>query len=182
MLAVRDWQFGEGHMIMRLFMIGAIAALALTVARPALAGDDPAFITFHAGGYDVNDDRTAGQFNLEYRSSWDEWYVKPFAGVMATTDAAAYAYGGFLLDVYFGRRIVFTPNVAVGLYADGDGKELGNTVEFRSGVELAYRLDSRARLGVAFHHISNASLSDNNPGTETLTLTFSLPLDNLFVD
>ncbi|MBT5810587.1 MAG: acyloxyacyl hydrolase, partial [Rhodospirillaceae bacterium] len=63
-----------------------------------------------------------------------------------------------------------------------DGKDLGNTVEFRSGVELAYRLDDRARLGVAFHHISNASLSDNNPGTETLTLTFSLPLDNLFVD
>jgi lipid A 3-O-deacylase len=148
----------------------------------ARAGDDPAFITFHAGGYDVNDNETAGQFNIEYRSAWDDWYVKPFGGFMATTDAAFYGYGGFLLDVYFGKRIVFTPNVAVGLYADGDGKDLGSTIEFRSGVELAYRFDNRARLGVGLHHISNAHISDKNPGTETLTLILSLPLNSVFGD
>ncbi|MFT6580245.1 MAG: hypothetical protein ACJAU6_000672 [Alphaproteobacteria bacterium] len=158
------------------------AAMVIALSGTARAGDDPSFITFHGGGYDVNDNETAGQFNMEFRSSWDEYYLKPFAGVMATTDAAAYIYGGFLLDVYFGPRIVFTPNVAVGLYHDGDGKDLGNLVEFRSGVELAYRFDNRTRVGVAFHHISNASLSDNNPGTETLTLTLSLPLDDLFTD
>ena len=101
---------------------------------------------------------------------------------MATTDAAIYGYAGLMLDIYFGRRIVFTPNVAVGLYSDGGGKDLGSVIEFRSGVELAYRFDSRARLGVAFHHISNASIEDINPGTETLTLVLSLPLDNLFGD
>ncbi|MBL4719651.1 MAG: acyloxyacyl hydrolase [Alphaproteobacteria bacterium] len=159
-----------------------IAGMTLGAAASALAGDDPTFITFHGGGYDVNDNETAGQFNMEYRSGWDEYYVKPFVGVMATTEAAAYLYGGFMLDIYFGPRIVFTPNVAVGLYYDGDGKELGSVIEFRSGVELAYRFDDRTRLGVAFHHISNASLSDNNPGTETLTLTLSLPLTNLFAD
>ncbi len=156
--------------------------LALGWGGAAYADDDPAFVTFHAGGYDVNDDETAGQFNLEFRSDWDDWYVKPFAGIMATTDAAYYGYGGFLLDIYFGNRIVFTPNVAVGLYADGDGKDLGSTIEFRSGVELAYRFDNRARLGLAFHHISNAHISENNPGTETLTLTFSLPLHNVFAE
>ena len=160
----------------------AAAALALLVGARANAGDDPSFIAFHVGGYDVNDNETAGQLNIEYRSGWDEWYVKPFGGVMATTDAAIYGYAGFMLDIYFGRRIVFTPNVAVGLYSDGDGKDLGSVIEFRSGVELAYRFDSRARLGVAFHHISNASIEDINPGTETLTLVLSLPLDNLFGD
>ncbi len=160
----------------------AAAALALLVGARANAGDDPSFIAFHVGGYDVNDNETAGQLNIEYRSGWDEWYVKPFGGVMATTDAAIYGYAGLMLDIYFGRRIVFTPNVAVGLYSDGDGKDLGSVIEFRSGVELAYRFDSRARLGVAFHHISNASIEDINPGTETLTLVLSLPLDNLFGD
>ncbi len=164
--------------------ISVVAAILLALAArgAAAAGDEPSFITFHAGGYDVNDDETAGQFNLEYRSSWDDWYVKPFGGVMSTTDAAFYGYAGFLLDIFFGNRIVFTPNVAVGLYTDGDGKDLGSVVEFRSGVELAYRFDNRARLGVAFHHISNASISDNNPGTETLTLVFSLPLNDLIPD
>jgi hypothetical protein len=160
----------------------SIAVLVLIAGAPAYAGDDPSFIAFHGGGYDVNDNETAGQFNLEYRSGWDDWYVKPFGGVMATTDAALYGYAGFMLDIYFGRRIVFTPNVAVGLYSDGDGKDLGSVIEFRSGVELAYRFDNRARLGVAFHHISNASIDDVNPGTETLTLVLSLPLSNLFSD
>ncbi|NKB59454.1 MAG: acyloxyacyl hydrolase [Alphaproteobacteria bacterium] len=160
----------------------ATLVLALLVGTRAYAGEDPSFIAFHAGAYDVNDNETAGQFNLEYRSSWDDWYVKPFAGVMATTDAAIYGYGGFMLDIYLGRRFVFTPNVAVGFYSDGDGKDLGSVIEFRSGVELAYRFDNRARLGVAFHHISNASIGDSNPGTETLTLVFSLPLNDLFSD
>lgn len=160
----------------------ASLAVTLSIGARAYAGDDPSFVAFHAGGYDVNDNETAGQFNLEYRSSWDDWYLKPFAGVMATTDAALYGYGGFMLDIYLGRRIVFTPNVAVGLYSDGDGKDLGSIIEFRSGVELAYRFDNRARLGVAFHHISNAGIDDVNPGTETLTLVFSLPLNDLFSD
>lgn len=156
--------------------------LVLGWGGAAIADDDPAFVTFHAGIYDVNDDETAGQFNLEFRSDWDDWYVKPFGGIMATTEAAYYGYGGFLLDIYFGNRIVFTPNVAVGLYSDGDGKDLGSAIEFRSGVELAYRFDNRARLGVAFHHISNAGISDRNPGTETLTLTLSLPVSTVFPD
>lgn len=161
----------------------ALAVLfALTAGGQARAGDDPPFIAFHVGGYDVNDNETAGQLNIEFRSDWDEWYLKPFGGVMATTDAAIYGYGGFMLDIYFGRRWVFTPNVAVGLYSDGDGKDLGSIVEFRSGVELAYRFDNRTRLGVSFHHISNASIGDINPGTETLTLVLSLPLNNLFSD
>ncbi len=147
-----------------------------------MAEDDPSFIAFHGGGYDVNDNETAGQLNIEYRSGWHDWYVKPFGGVMATTDAAIYGYAGIMLDIFFGKRIVFTPNFAVGLYSDGDGKDLGSAIEFRSGVELAYRFDNRTRLGVAFHHISNASISDNNPGTESLTLVLSLPLNNLFAD
>jgi len=163
-------------------ILGLAAALALLLGKHAYAGDDPSFIAFHVGGYDVNDNETAGQLNIEFRSGWDEWYVKPFGGVMATTDAAVYGYAGFMLDVYLGRRLVFTPNVAVGLYSDGDGKDLGSAIEFRSGVELAYRFDDRTRLGVAFHHISNASIGDINPGTETLTLVLSLPLNNLFGD
>jgi hypothetical protein len=29
---------------------------------------------------------------------------------------------------------------------------------------------------VALSHISNASISDNNPGTESLVLTYSIPI------
>ena len=159
----------------------AVLALALSaMAAPDARAQDPAFLAVSVGAYDINDNETAAQFGLEYRGTKMLWQFKPLAGVMATSDGAFYGYGGIGLDLFFGSRWVLTPNFAAGLYEDGDGKDLGHVVEFRSGVELAYRLDDRARIGIAFHHISNASLDDNNPGTETLVLTLAVPFDRVF--
>ena len=69
------------------------------------------------------------------------------------------------------------PSFAAGLYEDGDGKDLGHTVEFRSAIDLAYRFDNRSRLGLSFYHLSNAHLADSNQGTEVLSLIYSVPLD-----
>ena len=95
---------------------------------------------------------------------------------MATSDGGAYGYGGISFDLFFGRRIVLTPSFAAGYYHEGNGRDLGHEVEFRSGVELAYRFDDRTRLGVLFYHLSNAGLGDHNPGTEVLSLSYSIPL------
>ncbi len=145
----------------------------------AFAADDgdPAFVRLSVGRYDVNDDMGAIEFRAEYQSSKLLWIVKPFAGLMATTDKAVYVYVGFLYDLYLGDRFVLTPSFAAGLYGDGDGKDLGHVVEFRSSIELAYRFDDRSRLGVSVYHISNASLSDNNPGTEVVSLNYAIPLN-----
>ncbi|MEE9139295.1 MAG: acyloxyacyl hydrolase [Alphaproteobacteria bacterium] len=154
--------------------------LALGTAREASA-DDPSFLTMGAGIFDVFDDDTAGYFRLEYRSDARLLsFIKPLVGISISTDGAVYGYGGFNIDLYFGRRWVFSPGFAVGAFEEGDGKDLGNTVEFRSGAEIAYRFANRARLGLAFHHISNASLSDRNPGANVLVLTYSLPFGYVF--
>ncbi|MSP83535.1 MAG: acyloxyacyl hydrolase [Alphaproteobacteria bacterium] len=150
--------------------------LVLALAGPARA-DDPDFLAFGAGGFDVNDDESTFQGRIEYRSDHRLLIVRPMAGVMATGDAGFYGYGGVLLDLFFGRRWVMTPSFAVGGYVEGGGKDLGGILEFRSAIEIAYRLDNRARLGLAFDHISNASLYDENPGTESLVLIYAIPLD-----
>ena len=117
----------------------------------------------------MNDNETAGQLNIEYRSGWDDWYVKPFGGVMATTDAAIYGYAGFMLDIYFGRRFVFTPNVAVGLYSDGDGKDLGSVIEFRSEKIEALQAEIATELGyeLVYHRLELycRKRTGNAPGT-----------------
>lgn len=162
-------------------VFSVIAAITMFLAAPAAhADDDPAFLRVGAGYYDVFDDFNAGEFHMEYISDSKWWVFKPFAGVMATTDSALYAYGGIRLDVFLGRRLVFTPSFAPGVYHDGDGKDLGHTVEFRSAVELAYRFDDRSRLGLSLYHLSNASLAESNPGTEVITMHYSYPLDKLF--
>jgi len=156
-------------------------ALAATLTGPALAErDDVPFLTFAAGAFDIGKDQTAFEGRLEYRSDLKLWIFKPFAGVMGTSDSGYYVFGGVLVDVYWSRRFVTTVSFAPGYYNEGDGKDLGHDLEFRSQIEFAYRFDDRSRLGLSYGHMSNASRGDKNPGTESLMLNYSLPLGNLF--
>ena len=122
------------------------------------------------------DNEQAAEFRLEWRGRKIFWIFKPFVGAIGTSDAAIYGYGGFLTDFFFGRRIVVSPSIAAGLYEDGDGKDLGSIIEFRSGLEIGWRFDNRSRLSAMVYHISNASISDNNPGTEVFSIGYSFPL------
>ena len=81
------------------------------------------------------------------------------------------------MDLYLTNKIVVTPSFAPGLYERGDGKDLGHAIEFRSGLDLAYRRKNGARIGAEFHHLSNASLDENNPGAETFLFTYSISLN-----
>ena len=156
----------------------AIAAFAPMPARAA--EDDPSFVTFQAGAFDLlQNHNKAGAFAMEYRDNSKLWIFKPFFGAMGTTDGAAHGYGGILVDLYFGRRVVFTLSFAPGLYHDGKGAQLGFPLEFRSAGELAYRFDDRSRLGFMINHISNASLGNRNPGTEVMMLSYSVPFASM---
>lgn len=165
----------------RLFKAAAVASLVLVSIRPAMADEEPAFIALGVGATGVIADRVRGAaFNIEYRSDYEIWKLRPFVGGFATSDASLYGYFGFMLNLYLGNRWVLVPNAAVGAYSEGDGQDLGHVIEFRSGFELAYRFDDRSRLGLAVHHLSNASIGDENPGTETALLYYSVPLNSLF--
>lgn len=171
---------------MKRFLFPVLAMLVFAIS-PALAQQnttppkprkgEPAFIVGNAGIFDVINDDTTVQIGAEYVFSEDYkyWGFTPMIGGFVTGDEAVYGYAGIRLDLFFGRRIVLTPNFAIGLFEEANGRALGQPLEFRSGLELAYRFDSRARLGLAFHHLSNAGLSERNPGVETLVLQFSQP-------
>jgi len=159
----------------RVVVVGC--ALAFATVGLANAEDDPDFLVIGIGGFDVNDDDSTFQGRIEYRSDRRFLLFKPMAGFMVTGEAGLYGYGGVLADLYFGRRWTVTPSFAVGAYEEGSGKDLGGTLEFRSAIELGYRLDDRARIAIAFDHISNASLYDANPGTESVVVIYAIPLN-----
>lgn len=166
---------------------GMAYALVLGIlphAPPAQAQDisaDPAFLSFGAGVFDIveNTDR-AGDFRVEYRHGDGFWIFKPWAGLEVTTDGGVFANGGVLTDFYFGRRVVVTPSIGIGAFHNGGGLDMGNVFEIRSQLEVAYRFDDRSRLGLAFSHISNAWTGNENPGSEILTVYYSVPIDRLF--
>jgi lipid A 3-O-deacylase len=161
------------------------AAFAWT-AGPASAQDmmkdDPDFLSVGAGWYDFNRQKDQGaELRLEYRSDYKLWVFKPFAALAYTSTEQGFVGAGILMDVYFGNRWVVTPSFAPHYYWGGNSDlDLGYELEFRSQLEAAYRFDNRSRLGLAISHYSNASLGDTNPGTETLTLYYSIPTYGLF--
>ena len=142
-----------------------------------LVGRDPDFIVVGLGGFDLNDNEKAGQFEVQARFQRRIWLFKPQIGAFVTTKSGFYAYGGGSMDWFFGRRYVVSPSFSVGFYQKGDGKELGGTLEFRSALEIAYRLRSRARVGIQVGHLSNAGIFDANPGTEFGIINYSIPTD-----
>lgn len=163
--------------VRQLWFLSAIA-LATAIMAPSASAQEPSFLSVGVGWYDINDDQDAVDLRVEYRSKAKFLgFVKPWVGVEITSDAAAYGVAGILSDIFFGRRIVLTPSFGVGVYADGNGKDLGSAIEFRSQLELGYRFDNRSRMSLAFGHISNAHLTDQNPGSEILTVYYHLPLD-----
>ena len=70
----------------------------------------------------------------------------------------------------------FTPSFGAGFYDNGSGKNLGNDLQFRTSLELSYKLKSNNRVGISISHISNANLGDKNPGVEILSISYHIPL------
>ena len=162
----------------RVAALAIVAAVLAATPRHAAAEDrfrDPDFITAGAGVFDLLDNHTSVEFDLQVRPNTRLWIFKPQVGLFANSDGGFYAWAGILTDVYFGRRLVLTPSFGVGGYHAGDGKDLGGPLEFRSAIELAWRFDDASRLGLQFGHLSNASIYDSNPGTEFLLLNYSMP-------
>lgn len=154
-------------------------------AASAQAGEE--YAAFSAGAFDLLDDQTTAEFRAEYWSGFElldlggYGDVRPFGGVMFTGDSAAYAYAGILVGFPVGQDLTLTLSFAPGAFHRGDGKHLGHGLEFRSQIAVDWRFQGGSRLGVSFSHMSNASISDNNPGAESLMLTYALPL-SMFYD
>jgi len=110
------------------------------------------------------------------------FYLKPFVGVESTTDSALYLLGGIYLEDNLGKLLIgeknkwnFTPSFGLGYYNDGNGKKLGNKIEFRTTLEISYQLNNDDRIGFSLGHISNANIGNKNPGAEIVSLSYQKP-------
>ena len=110
------------------------------------------------------------------------FYLKPFAGIETTSKSAYYILGGIYLEDNLGQlfvgdksNFIFTPSFGAGYYDDGNGKKLGNKTEFRTTLEISYEMQNKNRIGLSFTHISNANISDKNPGVEIISLSYQIP-------
>lgn len=131
---------------------------------------------FGVGAYDTVGN-SSFETMLEYR--FKPFTIKsvpltPTVGVAASTDENFWGYVGLHYDYNFVGSWHAIPLLGVGLFEKGDGKDLGGVVVFRSGLELAYELENGHRVSLSFYHLSNASIYELNPGSNSLVVSWSL--------
>ena len=166
-------------------LVGSIlVAFIIFSFNPVLSQEkkgDPSFVAVGAGSFDFNRKKDDGlELRIEYRSGQKlmDTIFKPFGAVGYSPNDHTFFGGGLLVDMFFGRRYVLTPSFGPHIYFGGNSKlDLGHKLQFRSQLEFSYRLDDRARLGVAVSHYSNAGLGSKNPGTESLIVYYNYPLE-----
>ena len=132
---------------------------------------------FYSGMFDFSDDGAKSTLigiqhqneNLTRNSFLGT--ISPVTGFMFTADNASYVYTGVQAQYSIGK-VNIVPSFAPGLYGEGNGKDLGHIIEFKSELQLSFDLFSNSELGFSYNHISNASLGDKNPGANSYMFNF----------
>ena len=133
--------------------------------------------SFYSGMFDFSDDgQRAALFGLQHQNEnlIKESFlgtISPITGFMLTENNAAYAYTGIQAQYKMGKLNI-VPSFTPGLYGEGNGKDLGHVLEFKSEIQLSLDLFSNSELGFSYNHISNASLGDKNPGANSYMFNF----------
>ena len=132
---------------------------------------------FYLGNFDFSDDKQAALLlgyqhqnqTLEINTFLGN--ISPIIGGFITENSAAYIYSGIEWNIDLGS-FVFTPSFAPGLYNEGNGKDLGHVLEFKTEVQLSYGVSENTSFGMSYNHISNASLGTKNPGANSYMFNF----------
>ena len=149
---------------------------AVSIANEKLESNNTK-INVYTGMFDFSDHKQkAGTLGLEHQN--ENLYRKSFLGSLSpisggflTENNAVYLYTGVQAQYDLGF-LSFTPSFSPGYYNQGDGKDLGHPLEFRSELQMTFNLSDTTHMGMSYNHISNASLGKKNPGANSYMFNF----------
>jgi Lipid A 3-O-deacylase (PagL). len=114
-------------------------------------------------------------YGLEYRfPKFSKWGLVPAIGYLTSDAGAEYSYADIKYTFSFSEHWGLLISTGFGFFDDGELLDLGHTIEFKSGFEVFYEFDNHHRIGVSGNHYSNSRLSKRNPGTESVTVGYTL--------
>ena len=146
-------------------------------AEESVTVDNSEELNFYTGMFDFSDDGKKSQLigfqhqNENLNRDTFLGNLSPITGLMITADNAGYIYTGVQAQYKIGN-LNFTPSFTPGLYHEGDGKDLGHMIEFKSELQFSLDLSKNSQLGFSYNHLSNASIGDKNPGANSYMFNF----------
>ena len=143
-----------------------------------ISSNDNHQVNFYVGNFDFSDHKQKAILmcfhhqdeNLSRNTILGN--VSPITGGFLTENSAAYIYTGVEWNHDLGNKMTFTPSFAPGLYSEGDGKDLGHILEFKTEIQASYAISEVSSFGISYNHISNASIGDKNPGANSYMFNY----------
>ena len=158
-----------------LLFLTCFYSTALAEEKKAIVNDHE--WNFYSGIFDFSDDgKRASLFGIQHQNenlSRESFLgtLSPVTCFMITADSATYAYTGIQAQYKIGKLNII-PSFTPGLYGEGQGKDLGHILEFKSEVQASFNISDNSSLGMSYNHISNASLGSKNPGANSYMVNY----------
>ena len=163
--------------IKNIYVLLAYILLNTSVVADEKTLENNTELSFYTGMFDFSDDgKKSSLIGFQHQNenlNRDTFLgnLSPITGAMITADNATYFYTGVQAQYKIGV-LNFTPSFTPGYYKEGDGKDLGHALEFKSEIQLSLELPKDSQLGFSYNHLSNASLGDKNPGANSYMFNF----------
>lgn len=163
--------------MMRLKLILSLCLISLLAPGAAFAERSWTFSVGHFGVKAKDSVPDPQWFGVEYRFEPIRfWSLVPSVGYARGGQGAYYIYHDMGRDFRFADdRLYIRLSSGPGYYRGDRLRDLGSNLEFRSGIELGFRTERGVTIGAAIYHLSNASISSDNPGVEYATLNITVP-------
>ena len=157
-----------------------ILVRSLFLSSSLLAQESNKNITFYTGKFDTTDTVAADKTNLfgiEHNNPnlfRDTFLgkVSPVTGGFVSGKGSTYLYTGVEAEYDLGP-VKILPSFTPGYYQKGDGKDLGDVLEFKSEVKVGFDIFENSKIGYSYSHISNNDWGEKNPGADNQSITFS---------
>ena len=136
--------------------------------------------TLYSGTFDTIDkegDEKATLYGFEHNNPilFRETFIgkfSPITGGFVTDKSSIYLYTGVQAEYEVGFLNI-VPSFTPGYYEEGNGKDLGMALEFKSEIKLSFDIFQNSKVGYSYSHISNNDWGTIKPGANNQTVSFS---------
>ncbi|SDE38721.1 acyloxyacyl hydrolase [Ruegeria marina] len=152
-----------------------VAALTICCAAPLHAQSLILGAGYADFQYERSEDQTVLFLEYQHRPLWERGrFSARLAGAVTLHGNGDFHLGaGVAAEYAFDRNWFIEASVLPGFYFEGeDGNTLGSHFEVRSLLGVGYRFMNGNALSLAATHKSNASVSEFNPGVNSVLLRF----------
>ncbi len=171
----------ESHLFRPRLFTGLLLLAATFATAPAAQPDTASTeLVVRYGMLGVLDSEPADPLaGLEIRLP-QHWHgIHPYVSFNLTDDQIWFLGGGFIKHFTLSPQVRLTIGTGPFYYQNEARRDLGLDLEFYSFAELTRELTRDQRLGLRIGHLSNAGLGRRNPGSETISIVYTRPLEKL---